>query len=188
MGKRNCFAPVTFACSGGAASVRPFSPFNGDEQGGTYCFPLEKAHIRAASGEKRSFFKLHMMRRYLTFSRPLSGFSSHFCNTYFRDTLSSSPPLFSNIAQHFEFVNPPNNIQNGFFTQVSHFFSKIRKLTVFSRNPHTPIIPQSVRLRMGRGRVICAENPPFSQFGLPTPILRKQKKSYARRTRRMSGI
>ena len=53
------------------------------------------------------------------------------------------------MAQHFEFVNPPNNIQNGFFTPVSHFFSKIRKLTVFSRNPHTPIIPQSVRLRMG---------------------------------------
>ena len=46
-------------------------------------------------------------------------------------------------------MNPPNNIQNGFFTPVSHFFSKIRKLTVFSRNPHTPIIPQSVRLRMG---------------------------------------
>ena len=45
-------------------------------------------------------------------------------------------------------MNPPNNIQNGFFTPVSHFFSKIRKLTVFSRNPHTPIIPQSVRLRM----------------------------------------
>ena len=46
-------------------------------------------------------------------------------------------------------MNPPNNIQNGFFTPVSHFFSKVRKLTVFSRNPHTPIIPQSVRLRMG---------------------------------------
>ena len=45
-------------------------------------------------------------------------------------------------------MNPPNNIQNGFFTPVSHFFSKARKLTVFSRNPHTPIIPQSVRLRM----------------------------------------
>ena len=58
-------------------------------------------------------------------------------------------------------MNPPNNIQNGFFTPVSPFFSKIRKLTVFSRNPHTPIIQQSVRLRMGRGRVIRAENPPF---------------------------
>ena len=46
-------------------------------------------------------------------------------------------------------MNPPNNIQNGFFTPASHFFSKIRKLTVFSRNPHTQIIPQSVRLRMG---------------------------------------
>ena len=46
-------------------------------------------------------------------------------------------------------MNPPNNIQNGFFTPVSPFFSKIRKLTVFSRNPHTPIILQSVRLRMG---------------------------------------
>ena len=45
-------------------------------------------------------------------------------------------------------MNPPNNIQNGFFIPVSHFFSKIRKLTVFSRNLHTPIIPQSVRLRM----------------------------------------
>ena len=45
-------------------------------------------------------------------------------------------------------MNPPNNIRNGFFTPVSPFFSKIRKLTVFSRNPHTPIIPQSVRLRM----------------------------------------
>jgi len=41
---------------------------------------------------------------------------------------------------------------------------------------------------MERGRVIRAENQPFGQFGLPTPILRKQKKSYARRTRRMSGI
>ena len=61
-------------------------------------------------------------------------------------------------------MNPPNNIQNGFFTPVSHFFSKVRKLTVFSRNPHTPIIPQSVRLRMGRGRVIRAENPPFVPF------------------------
>ena len=49
-------------------------------------------------------------------------------------------------------MNPPNNIQNGFFTPVSHFFSKIRKLTVFSRNPHTPIIPQSVRLRMDADR------------------------------------
>ena len=58
-------------------------------------------------------------------------------------------------------MNPPNNIQNGFFTPVSPFFSKIRKLTVFSRSPHTPIIPQSVRLRMGRGRVIRAEKPPF---------------------------
>ena len=46
-------------------------------------------------------------------------------------------------------MNPPNNIQNGFFTPVSHFFSKVRKLTVFSRNPHTPIMPQSVRLRIG---------------------------------------
>ena len=61
-------------------------------------------------------------------------------------------------------MNPPNNIQNGFFTPVSPFFSKIRKLTVFSRNPHTPIIPQSVRLRMERGRVIRAENPPFVPF------------------------
>ena len=49
-------------------------------------------------------------------------------------------------------MNPPNNIQNGFFIPVSHFFSKIRKLTVFSRNPHTPIIPQSVRLRMDADR------------------------------------
>ncbi len=49
-------------------------------------------------------------------------------------------------------MNPPNNIQNGFFTPVSHFFSKIRKLTVFSRNHHTPIIPQSVRLRMDADR------------------------------------
>ena len=61
-------------------------------------------------------------------------------------------------------MNPPNNIQNGFFTPVSPFFSKIRKLTVFSCTPHTPIIPQSVRLRMGRGRVIRAENPPFVPF------------------------
>ena len=61
-------------------------------------------------------------------------------------------------------MNPPNNIQNGFFTPVSPFFRKIRKLTVFSRNPHTPIIPQSVRLRMGRGRVIRAEKPPFVPF------------------------
>ena len=49
-------------------------------------------------------------------------------------------------------MNPPNNIQNGFFTPVSHFFSKVRKLTVFSRNPHAPIILQSVRLRMDANR------------------------------------
>ena len=49
-------------------------------------------------------------------------------------------------------MNPPNNIQNGFFTPVSPFFSKVRKLTVFSRNPHTPIILQSVRLRMDADR------------------------------------
>ena len=61
-------------------------------------------------------------------------------------------------------MNPRDNIQNGFFIPVSHFFSKIRKLTVFSHNPHTPIIPQSVRLRMGRGRGIRAENPPFVPF------------------------
>jgi len=101
MGKRNCFAPVTSACSGGAASVRPFSMFDGDDPYRTYCFPFEKARIRAASGEKHSFFQLHMMRRYFTFSRPLSGFSSHFCNTYFRDALSSSPPLFSNYSTAF---------------------------------------------------------------------------------------
>ena len=56
-------------------------------------------------------------------------------------------------------MNPPNNIQNGFFTPVSHFFSKILKLTVFSRNPHTPIIPQSVRLRMDADRSFV----PFSR-------------------------
>ena len=48
---------------------------------------------------------------------------------------------------------------------------------------------------MGRGQVIRAEKPaframfpPLGLFGLLTPILLKQKKSYARRTRRMSGI
>ena len=56
-------------------------------------------------------------------------------------------------------MNPPNNIQNGFFTPVSHFFSKILKLTVFSRNPHTPIILQSVRLRMDADRSFV----PFSR-------------------------
>jgi len=35
-------------------------------------------------------------------------------------------------------VNPPNNIQNGFFTPVSPFFIKIRKLTVFFRVTLTP--------------------------------------------------
>ena len=66
--------------------------------------------------------------------------------------------FFPIIAQHFEFVNPTNNIQNGFFTPVSHFFRKIRKLTVFSRNPHTPIIPQSVRLRMDADRSFVPKN------------------------------
>ena len=35
-------------------------------------------------------------------------------------------------------MNPPNNIQNGFFIPVSHFFSKVRKLTVFFRVTLTP--------------------------------------------------
>ena len=35
-------------------------------------------------------------------------------------------------------MNPPNNIQNGFFTPVSPFFIKIRKLTVFFRVTLTP--------------------------------------------------
>lgn len=101
MGKRNCFAPVTFARSGGAASVRPFPPFDGDNQGGIWCFPLEKARIRAALRESRSVSQLHRMRRYFTFLRPLSGFSSHFCNTHFRDTWFSSLPLFSNYSTGF---------------------------------------------------------------------------------------
>jgi len=58
MGKRNCFAPVTFACSGGAASVRPFSAFDGDDPGRTCCFPFEKARIRAASREKSFIFSV----------------------------------------------------------------------------------------------------------------------------------
>ena len=55
-------------------------------------------------------------------------------------------------------MNPPNNIQNGFFTPVSPFFSKVRKLTVFSRNPHTPIIPQSVRLRRSADGAFMPKN------------------------------
>ena len=146
MGKRNCFAPVTFARSG--ASVRPFSPFDGDNQGGICCFPLEKARIRAASRENRSVFQLHMMRRYFTFSRPISGFSSHFCNTHFRDTWFSSPPLFSNYSTGFRICESSKYHSKRFFYSGFTLFSKIRKLTVFSRNPRTLIIPQSVRLRM----------------------------------------
>ena len=149
MGKRNCFAPVTFSCSGGAASVRPFSPFNGDNQGGICCFPLEKARIRAAFRESRSVFQLHRMRRYFTFSRPLSGFSSHFCNTHFRDTWFSPLPLFSNYSTGFRICESSKYHSKQFFYSSFTLFSKIRKLTVFSRNPRTPITPQSVRLRIG---------------------------------------
>ena len=90
-----------------------------------------------------------MMRRYLTFSRPISGFSSHFCNTYFRDTLSSSPPLFSNYSTGFRICESSKYHSKRFFLFRFRFFGKIRKLTVFSRNPRTPIIPQSVRLWIG---------------------------------------
>ena len=158
MWKRNCFATVTSACSGGAASVRHFHPFGMGEKGGTCCFPLEIARIRTASGEKRSDLRLHMMHRYFTFLRPLFGFSSHFCNTFFGTHCPPPRRFFPIIAQYFDFVNPENNIQNGFFTSVSHFFSKIRKLTVFSRNPHTPIIPQSVRLRRSADRSFVPRN------------------------------
>ena len=89
------------------------------------------------------------MRRYFTFSRPLSGFSSHFCNTHFRDTLSSSPPLFSNYSTGFRICESSKYHSKQFFYSSFTLFSKIRKLTVFSRNPRTPIIPQSVRLRRG---------------------------------------
>ena len=149
MGKRNCFAPVTFARSGGAASVRPFSPFDGDNQGGICCFPLEKARIRAAFRESRSVFQLHRMLRYFTFSRPLSGFSSHFCNTHFRDTWFSSLPLFSNYSTGFRICESSKYHSKQFFYSGFAFLGKIRNLTVFSRNPRTPIIPQSVRLRRG---------------------------------------
>ena len=124
MGKRNCFAPVTSACSGGAAFIRPFQPFGVDEKVGTCCFPLEKARIRAASRENRSVLRLHMIRRYFTFSRPLSGFSSHFCNTLFGTHCPPPRRFFPIIAQHFGFVNPENNIQNGFFIPVSPFLAK----------------------------------------------------------------
>ena len=124
MGKRNCFAPVTSACSGGAASVRPFHPFGVGEKGGTCCFPLEKARIRTAFREKRSVLRLHMIQRYFTFLRPLSGFLSHCCNTFFGTHCPPPRHFFPIIAQDFDFVNPKNNIQNGFFTPVSPFLSK----------------------------------------------------------------
>ena len=87
------------------------------------------------------------MRRYFTFSRPLSGFSSHFCNTHFRDTWFSSLPLFSNYSTGFRIYESSKYHSKQFFYSSFTLFSKIRKLTVFSRNPRTPIIPQSVRLR-----------------------------------------
>ena len=88
------------------------------------------------------------MRRYFTFLRPHSGFSSHFCNTHFRDTWFSSLPLFSNYSTGFRICESSKYHSKQFFYSSFTLFSKIRKLTVFSRNPRTPIIPQSVRLRM----------------------------------------
>ena len=88
------------------------------------------------------------MLRYFTFSRPLSGFSSHFCNTHFRDTWFSSLPLFSNYSTGFRICESSKYHSKQFFYSSFTLFSKIRKLTVFSRNPRTLIIPQSVRLRM----------------------------------------
>lgn len=88
------------------------------------------------------------MLRYFTFSRPLSGFSSHFCNTHFRDTWFSSLPLFSNYSTGFRICESSKYHSKRFFYSSFTLFSKIRKLTVFSRNPRTLIIPQSVRLRM----------------------------------------
>ena len=87
------------------------------------------------------------MRRYFTFSRPHSGFSSHFCNTHFRDTWFSSPPLFSNYSTGFRICESSKYHSKQFFYSGFAFLGKIRNLTVFSRNPRTPIIPQSVRLR-----------------------------------------
>ena len=87
------------------------------------------------------------MLRYFTFLRPHSGFSSHFCNTHFRDTWFSSPPLFSNYSTGFRICESSKYHSKQFFYSSFTLFSKIRKLTVFSRNPRTLIIPQSVRLR-----------------------------------------
>ena len=67
-------------------------------------------------------------------------------------------------------MNPPNNIQNGFFTPVSHFFSKVLKLTVFSRKPHTPIILQSVRLRMDAAGSFVPKNRLFCLFPAARPV------------------
>ena len=89
------------------------------------------------------------MLRYFTFLRPISGFSSHFCNTHFRDTWFSSLPLFSNYSTGFRICESSKYHSKRFFYSGFTLFSEIRKLTVFSRNPRTPIIPQSVRLWIG---------------------------------------
>ena len=188
MGKRNCFALVTFACSGGAASVRPFSAFDGDDPDRTYCFPFEKARIRAAFRESRSVFQLHRMLCYFTFLRPHSGFSSHFCNTHFRDTWFSSPPLFSNYSTGFRICESSKYHSKRFFYSGFTFFYQNPETNHFFAQPSHPDYTTICPSADGRGQVICAENPPFGLFGLPTPTFRKQKKSYARRTRRMSGI
>lgn len=86
---------------------------------------------------------------YFTFLRPHSGFSSYFCNTHFRDTWFSPLPLFSNYSTGFRICESSKYHSKRFFYSGFTLFSKIRNLTVFSRNPRTPIIPQSVRLWIG---------------------------------------
>ena len=59
-------------------------------------------------------------------------------------------------------MNPPNNIQNGFFTPVSHFFSKIRKLTVFFRATLTPRLYYNLSVcGWGADGSFVPKNPPF---------------------------
>ena len=120
------------------------------------------------------------MLRYFTFSRPISGFSSHFCNTHFRDTLSSSLPLFSNYSTGFRICESSKYHSKRFFLFRFRFFSEIRELTVFSRNPCTPIIPQSVRLRRSADGSFVPKN----RLSCRCPAARPVRPAHAARSAR----
>ena len=145
MGKRNCFVPSHLRDP--APPSVPFLRLMGTIRAEYGVFRLKKRASARLSAKVVPFFSYTGCFVILRFRARFPGFR-HISVTLIFGTHCPPPRrFFPIIAQHFEFVNPENTIQNGFFYSGFTFFSEIRNLTVFSRNPRTLIIPQSVRLR-----------------------------------------